>query len=197
MSELAQLPTPAMARRMGVGMGMDMSPSGSVGRSSQAAGGGSRAAAARSDSDQGVEPGNVAGHAAGGVLHDGAGVDVEIGAGGLRVAEALHEQGPPPLQQGEPGLGGQVPGEGQAQAEAPGVVGGPASLQQLDEEPRPASVMRYTLRPRRARVGECRHARRTASSPLSEPVGGADVVVPGGAAERPPWPPRRPTSPAG
>ena len=68
------------------------------------------------------------------MLHDGAGVDVEIGAGGLGVAEALHEQGPPPLQQGEPGLGRQVPGEGQAQAEAPGVVGGPAALQQLDEE---------------------------------------------------------------
>jgi hypothetical protein len=48
--------------------------------------------------DETVEPADVAGHAVGGVLHDGAGVDVEVGAGGLGVAEALDEQGAPPLQ---------------------------------------------------------------------------------------------------
>ena len=84
--------------------------------------------------DEAVEPADVAGHAVGRVLDDRAGVDVEIGAGGLGVAEALDEQGAPPLQQGEPGLGRQVPGEGQAEPEAAGVVGGPAALQQLDEE---------------------------------------------------------------
>ncbi len=84
--------------------------------------------------DEGVEPVDVARHTVGGVLHDRAGVHVEVGAGGFGFTEALHELGPAPFEQGEAGLRGEMAGEGQAQPEATGVVGGPAARQQLDEE---------------------------------------------------------------
>jgi len=69
------------------------------------------------------------------VLHDGAGVDVEVRANGLGFGATLHQEGAPVLQQGEAGLGGEVAGEGQAEPEAPGVVGRPAARQQFGEEP--------------------------------------------------------------
>ena len=160
------------------------------------AGGGEGGAFGR---DEGVEPADVAGHAVGGVLDDGAGVDVEVGAGGLGLAEALDELGAPALQQGEAGLGGEMPGEGQAEPEAAGVVGGAAARQQLGEElpagvgdpvdlaapPGPgggvaAGPQDGQLAAQRARGG-CRGGRR-----------GAVLRRP-----RPRWPPRRPTSRAG
>ena len=114
---------------------MDWSPSVSVLRGSSrhrlGAGGGEGGAFGR---DEGVEPADVAGDAVGGVLDHRAGVDVEVGAGGLGLAEALDELGPPALEQGEAGLGGEVPGEGQAEPEAAGVVGRPRPGQQLGEQ---------------------------------------------------------------
>ena len=68
------------------------------------------------------------------MLDDGAGVDVEVGAGRLGLGQPLHQQGAPVLQEGEAGLGGEMAGEGEAQPEAAGVVGGAAARQQLDEE---------------------------------------------------------------
>src|SRR5580698_384952 len=136
-SELAQLPTPAMARRMGLWLGLGMGVSsvlvglgGRVGGDS----GGRRRGPLRLD--QRVEPADVAGGPVGGVLDDGAGVDIEIGrtGGRLGLPEALDQVGPPALEQGQTGLRGQVAGEGQAQAEAAGVVAGPAAAEELGEE---------------------------------------------------------------
>ena len=93
--------------------------------------------------DEAVEPADVAGDAVGRVLDDRAGVDVEVGAGRLGLAQALDQLGPAALEEGEPGLGREVPGEGQAQPEAAGVVGRAAALRAARAKScRPASVIR-------------------------------------------------------
>ena len=89
--------------------------------------------------DERVEPADVPRHAVGGVLHDGAGVDVEVVTGCLRLAEALDEERPPSFQQRQPRLGRQMPGERQPQPEAPCVVGRAPARQQFGEE-QPAGV---------------------------------------------------------
>ena len=98
--------------------------------------------AARSAGDEGVEPADVAGDAVRGVLDDGAGVDVEVGAGLLGLAEALDELGAPALEQRQAGLGGEVAGEGEPEPEAAGVVGRAASARSSPKSCRPASVIR-------------------------------------------------------
>ena len=72
--------------------------------------------------DQPVEPADVLGHAVGRVLHDRTGVDVEFDVRSFGLGQALDQLGPPALEEREPGLGGEMPGEGQTQPEAPGVV---------------------------------------------------------------------------
>ena len=61
----------------------------------------------------------------GAVLDQGAGVDVEgLPRGPDPVGgQPTGQLGPPALEEGQPGLGGQVAGEGQTEAEAAGVVG--------------------------------------------------------------------------
>ena len=93
--------------------------------------------------DETVEPDDVLGHAVGRVLHDGAGVDVELDVGAVGLGQALDQDGPAALEQGQPGLGGQVPGEGETEAEAAGVIDGAALGQQLRRRAAgPASVIR-------------------------------------------------------
>ena len=84
--------------------------------------------------DQPVEPGDVLGHAVRRVLHDRAGIDVELDVGPLGLGQALDQLGPAALEQGQPGLGGEMPGEGETEPEAAGVVERAAVGQELDEE---------------------------------------------------------------
>ena len=75
-----------------------------------------------------------AGHAVGRVLDDRAGVHVEVGSCGLGFAEPLDQLGPSTFEEGETGLRGQVPREGEAEAEGSGVVDAAALGQELHEE---------------------------------------------------------------
>ena len=70
----------------------------------------------------------------GAVLDQGACVHIEGLPGGpdVVVGQAPGELCPTTLEQGETGLGGEVPGKGQAEAEAPGVIG-PGGLVGVEE----------------------------------------------------------------
>ena len=114
----------------------------------------------------------------GAVLDQRAGVDVEVLAGGPHPVggQAPGQLGPAALEEGQPGLGGQVAGEGQAEAEAPGVVGAGrlVGVEELLEE-RPALVGDPVDLARALGARGCapaRRARSPARSPLSEPVEG-------------------------
>ena len=144
MSELAQLPTPAMARRMGLGMDcllrcLRVSARVSAGLVPAVARSRVVSAAIRSSSQLMSRR-----DAVGGVLDDGAGVDVEARRGpSSALAEPLDQQGAAALEQREAGLGGEVAGEGQAQPEAAGVVGWRRSRPAARAKScRPASVIR-------------------------------------------------------
>ena len=93
--------------------------------------------------DQAVEPGDVVLGRLGAVLDERTGVDVEALARGPHQVggEPTGQLGPPALEQGQAGRRGQVAGEGQAQAEAAGVVGA-RRLLALEEllEQRPTGV---------------------------------------------------------
>jgi hypothetical protein len=84
--------------------------------------------------DQIVEPVDVTGHAVGRVLHDGAGVDIEIDGRTTGLGEALDQQRPSAFEHGQPSLRRQVAGESQTKPETPGVVDGAAIGQELGEE---------------------------------------------------------------
>ena len=75
--------------------------------------------------DEAVEPGDVVLGGLGAVLDQRARVDVEAVSGGPGPVngQAPGELGTTTLEEAQSGLGGEVPGEGQPETEAPGVVG--------------------------------------------------------------------------
>src|SRR5579875_960226 len=86
--------------------------------------------------DQVVEPADVVLQGVCRVLDDGARVRVQCAARsrGPELCEALGELRPAPLQQGEARRPGEVPREGEAEPEAPRVVSGGRAGQELGEE---------------------------------------------------------------
>ena len=133
--------------------------------------------------DEGVEPADVAGDAVGGVLRPPSGRRRRGRRGPPRPRPAAGPAGPAGARAGQPGLGRQVAGEGQAQPEAPGVVGRPPpSASSSAKSCRPGVGDPVDLAAPPGPGGRVAAGPETASSPLSEPVGGAGCAParPGG-----------------
>src|ERR1039458_7432876 len=131
MSELAQLPMPAIATRMGV---MSL-PSGRPAGLSPVRGS-RRVRSGAFGLNQTVEPVDVLLDPFGGVFADRARVGVKfVVARGGGLGEVLHQLGPATLEQGQAGLRLHVAGERKPEREAPSVIGGGVRQPSQEELP--------------------------------------------------------------